>query len=338
MTEIHGLWHDGDSSASLPAILNASPHLKRLRLTGVDFEREYSLDATRVSARVGNIPRRLEFTDRACFETQDNDAIDALFHQTRGRQAVIHWMENHIAWIMAALLCTGLIAWAMLAFGIPYLVERTAYMIPIRMEAEMGAQTLQALDTLAFKPTRLSAEQQTRGRRLLLTLPDGTVRLEFRAMQSDIANAFTLPGGTIVVTDHLIELADKDEELQAVFAHELGHVHYHHPIKAWLQNSVSALLIAAVIGDVSSITANVAALPTLLLQNRYSRTFEVQADDFATQLLQTRGISPCRLGEILHKLEASMKDKSDDALDFLSTHPATDKRIEHLEEHGKQCR
>jgi len=40
---------------------------------------------------------------------------------------------------------------------------------------------------------------------------------------------------------------------------------------------------------------NVAALPNLLLQNRFSRTFEVQADDFAAKLLQTRGISPCRL-------------------------------------------
>ncbi len=49
------------------------------------------------------------------------------------------------------------------------------------------------------------------------------------------------------------------------------------------------------IGDVSSIAANVAALPNLLLQNRYSRAFEVKADDFAAQLLQTRGISPCRL-------------------------------------------
>jgi len=55
------------------------------------------------------------------------------------------------------------------------------------------------------------------------------------------------------------------------------------------------LLIAAVIGDVSSIAANFAALPILLLQNRFSRTFEVQADDFAAKLLQTRGISPCRL-------------------------------------------
>jgi predicted Zn-dependent protease len=338
MTGIHGLWHDGDSSASLPAMLNAKPHLNRLRLTGVDFKREYSLDATRVSARVANIPRRLEFTDRACFETQDNDAIDAIFNRTDGRQAVIHWLESHIAWVMASLLCTGLIVWAMLAFGIPYLAERTAYTIPTRMEAEMGAQTLQALDTLAFKPTQLSAEQQARGRRLLQALPGGTVHLEFRVMGTDIANAFTLPGGTIVVTDHLIELADTDEELQAVFAHELGHVHYHHPIRAWLQNSATALLMAAVIGDVSSIAANVAVLPTLLLQNRYSRAFEEQADDFAAQLLQTRGISPCRLGAILHKLETSMKDESKDVPDFLSTHPATDKRIEHLEEHGEQCR
>ncbi len=71
-----------------------------------------------------------------------------------------------------------------------------------------------------------------------------------------------------------MELADRDEELQAVFAHELGHAYYRHSLRSWLQNSATALLTAAVLGDITSISANVAALPTLLLENHFSHAFE----------------------------------------------------------------
>lgn len=328
MSGIDGLWHDGGSSASVPASLTPWPG--RLRVAGAGFERDYAPDTVRVSARVGNIPRRLDLPDGSCFETLDNDAVDALF---RGGGRLAHWLENRFGWALAALLCTGLAVWAMVALGIPYLAERVANAIPANLEAGMGAQTLQALDRLAFTPTHLPAEQQARGRRLLAALPDGgATRLEFRAMGDGIANAFALPGGIIVATDRLVELADKDEELQAVLAHELGHVHHRHSLRTWLQDSATALLTAAVIGDVSSISANVVVLPTLLLENHYSRAFETQADDFAAQILHTRGVKPCHLGVALRKLEEA--DGGGDLPDFLSTHPSTGTRIERLGGHG----
>lgn len=334
MSGIVGLWHDGGSSASTPAKLTWQSD--RLRVAGAGVERDYTLDAVRVSARVGNIPRRLDLPDGSCFETLDNDAVDALFH---GGSQLAHRLESRASWALAALLCTGLVVWAMVAFGIPYLAERVAYALPAKTESGIGTQTLQALDKLAFMPTRLPAEQQARGRRLLAALPDEATRLEFRAMKDDIANAFALPGGVIVVTDRLVELADKDAELQAVLAHELGHVHHRHSLRSWLQNSATALLTAAVLGDVSSISANVAVLPTLLLQGHYSRAFETQADDFAAQLLQARGVKPCHLGVALRKLEAAMADDDDDGNlpDFLSTHPSTDARVERLAQMAGSC-
>lgn len=46
------------------------------------------------------------------------------------------------------------------------------------------------------------------------------------------ANAFALPDGTLVVTDELVELAgDNDDEVLAVLAHELGHIHERHGLR-----------------------------------------------------------------------------------------------------------
>jgi len=334
---IIGQWHDGHSSAAVPARLEGWPQLNHVRMAGAGFERDYALDAVRVSSRVGNISRRLELPDGSCFATQDNDAVDALFHHAGGRALLAHWLESHWAWVSGALLATVVAVWAAVAWGIPYLAEQVARAIPVELEARMGEQTLQALDKLAFAPSQLSAPQQTRGRRLLSALAGRGQRLEFRAMGHGIANAFALPSGIIVVTDRLAELADNDEELQAVFAHELGHVYYRHSLRTWLQNSATALLTAAVLGDVNSIAANVAVLPTLLLENQYSHAFEEQADDFAAQTLEKTGVNPCHLGVILRKMETSQSGGGEDVPDFLSTHPATEKRVRRLDTGKGAC-
>jgi predicted Zn-dependent protease len=75
----------------------------------------------------------------------------------------------------------------------------------------------------------------------------------------------------------------------------------------------------------------------LLLENHYSHAFEEQADDFAAQTLEKAGINPCHLGAILRKMEASLPNHGEDAPDFLSTHPATEKRIRRLDKGKGAC-
>lgn len=332
MNEVEGWYYDGKSSASLPARVQLQPRLDLVLVRGQGFEREYKLSASRISQRIGHIARRIEFPDGASFETPDNDAIDFL---VRGRQVgpgLLHGLESRWGWVLVSVVATVLIVWSSIYLGIPYLAEKAAYAIPVELETQMGKQALKSLDKLAFSPSSLNERQQERGRRLLAELlPPESIeaRLEYRRMDDD-ANAFTLPSGLIVVTDKLMELASRDEELQAVLAHELGHIHYRHSLRGWLQDSAAALLAATVLGDVGSISANVAVLPTLLLDYRYSREFETQADDFAVQTLARKGIAPCHLGAILARMEAAEGEESASAPDFLSTHPATDQRIRRL--------
>ena len=73
------------------------------------------------------------------------------------------------------------------------------------------------------------------------------------------ANAFALPSGIVVLTDELEALAQHDDELSAVFAHEIGHVVHRHSMRMVIQHSASALLMLGLLGDVNSATSVVAA-------------------------------------------------------------------------------
>jgi len=97
------------------------------------------------------------------------------------------------------------------------------------------------------------------------------------------------------------------------------------------------------IGDVSSVAAGA---PTLLLQARYSRDHEREADNYGAAMLKANGIPPRRLAEMLAKLEAAHRAKAEPAAekepavtatdkrsigDYLASHPATRERIDALD-------
>jgi Zn-dependent protease with chaperone function len=175
--------------------------------------------------------------------------------------------------------------------------------------------------------------------------PDATqprYTLHFRDGGPVGANALALPDGTIVVTDQLLALAAHDEEIFAVLAHELGHINRRHSLRMLIQGSIVAFVVSWYIGDVSSVAAGA---PTLLLQARYSRDHEREADNYGADMLKANGISPRRLADMLTKLEAAHLSKVEKAAekersppaadkprisDYLASHPATRERIDAL--------
>jgi len=80
-----------------------------------------------------------------------------------------------------------------------------------------------------------------------------------------------------------------------------------------------------VTGDVASATSLAAAAPTLVLQTKFSRDNEREADAYAIDLLRRAGIEPHHFGAILARMEAQAP-RGPMLPSFLSTHPATDER------------
>ena len=149
------------------------------------------------------------------------------------------------------------------------------------------------------------------------------------------ANAFAVPGGTVIITDELIELAEHDEEIIAVLAHEVGHVAGRHVMQRLAQTSSMLVVWTAFTGDVSVAALSILG-PDQLVAMSYSRNFERDADRFAFDYLERAGIPPTRLGDILRRLERMSGTAGMPV--WSSSHPGAEERSRNAEEAEAQAR
>jgi Peptidase family M48 len=333
MTGLQGQYFDGKSSARHPVELQIGWD-GRVRLTGPDEVHEYRLSETEVSERIGDTPRTLRFPDGSACQVLDNDAIDAALEalDATSVQHDVHRLESRWSYAVVALVALVAIVWAGIQYGIPAAARHVAGIFPPRADALIGTQALELLDRGYLSPSKLSPERQQELREefaaMTRDLDDAhEYRLEFRQGGELGANAFALPSGIVVMTDELVELAQADQELQVVLAHEIGHVVHRHSLRMLLQNSATSLLMIGLTGDVSSASVLVAGVPTALVQAKHSRQFEAEADDYAYAWMDRNGISHRYFGAILERLEKKYSGADAGALSWLSSHPRTAERV-----------
>ncbi|MFY0104218.1 M48 family metallopeptidase, partial [Acinetobacter baumannii] len=87
--------------------------------------------------------------------------------------------------------------------------------------------------------------------------------------------------------------------LMGVLAHELGHVHRRHLMRRLIQSSAIAATATLLFGDVSAVLANI---PTVLLDLKYSRDIEREADDYAIAMFKANGLPRQKLALVFEKL------------------------------------
>jgi Zn-dependent protease with chaperone function len=304
----------------------------RVILVGETLRRDYALQDLDVAPRVGNTIRSVGLPDGGKCEIRDNDALDKALRGRResGFQDWVHRLESRWRYVLAAAALTGAVSWALLVLGVPWLADKAAHALPTAVVRSLGEGTLEVLDQVALAPTGLDSSTRDRLQARFdamqrIVRPGGDLRLVFRRGQLIGPNALALPSGVIVVTDELVKLARDDEELTAVLAHEIGHLAHRHSMRMVMQNSAVALIIAAIAGDPFSSSTLAAALPAMVIQARYSQSFETEADDFAYQYLIANGVPTHRFADILTRMAAG--DGADGIERYLSTHPPTQERI-----------
>jgi predicted Zn-dependent protease len=340
--ETEAFYYDGESSARSNVSLTFAGDTLHLR--GADLDLYFPLAEIRISPPLASVRRTLYLPDGAVCEIADGSFAAGLEHRQGKRTFFrsLHKWEMNLKLAFAALAATIAALGLFIQFGLPMLAKRAAFAVPPATEASLGIETLHILDRTLCEPTNLSENRLNELRALFATIvagldnSDHSFALVFRQSRRLGANALALPGGTVVLTDGLETLAEHDEEIIAVLAHEIGHVRNRHALRQVIQSSTTALIIATLTGDVFSATSLAAALPTMLADASFSRDMEREADDFAADYLQQERISPDRFAAILLRLQQSRDGASDrddpgaGVADYLSTHPATDERIERL--------
>lgn len=312
------------------------------RLESTDTARtiDVALAEVRVSDRLAHVPRFLYLPRQRTIETPDNAAVDALLAaQQRGDVAqIVHRLESHARLAAVATVLIVAITAAAIWWGGPVLARRTAQAVPADIERRAGQASLITLNSW-LSPSQLDRAGRRRAQAQLDRLTQagafaGKPELVFRSMGGNFPNAFALPGGVIVVSDELVALAN-DDELAAVFAHEVAHWQRRHALQSVLRNSAALLVVSTVTGDLSTLTTFAGTIPMQLLQRGYSREFETEADADAVRLLVRARIDPASFASILEKLENARPATGQD-FSYLSTHPGTADRVRAVQAIAKE--
>lgn len=339
MSGFRAVYFDGRSARAHPVEARFTD-AGGLELVGQSGDvRSFAAQDVEVAARLGRASRQIFLPDDQRCETEDNDAVDAaLARLGRAKGAAwLHRLETSGRAVVAGLVVVLATTFVVVRYGLPAAAEHVARKLPVEVNEQIGGDALEALDKVLFSRSDLSGARQAEFRRQFAEFlaKNGDTypyRLEFRSAKEVGANALAFPSGTILVTDELVELVKDDRELIAVLAHECGHIHGRHGLRTVLQNSAVVLLFAMITGDMSSVTGLGGALPMLLLESKFSRTFEEEADAYAVAALKRAGLPPGLLADMLQRLEESHpKDGLEsEVLDYVGSHPPTPERIRRI--------
>lgn len=317
-------YFDGRRSVGQPASLIIGRG--GLRVVGAEVSLLVEARRVRLSSRIAHTPRWVYLPDGGACMVADNAAIDPIAKRSPLERRLLQW-ESRPALAAVALLLVATLVAVLVKFGVPLAADQVAQRIPPEVEVRLGRQALEGLDRQVMRPSKLAPARQARLRSRLETLvaADGgtPVQLEFRDAPRVGPNAFALPGNLMVATDQLVQLAKHDDEVVGVLAHELGHLRLRHAMRGLLEGSAAALIVAAITGDIASTSTLAASAPVLLLQSKFSRDNETEADDFALALLGRAGIDSAYLADLLARLRGNARGALPG---FLSTHPASDDR------------
>ncbi len=212
----------------------------------------------------------------------------------------------------------------------------TAFMSP-GQEMQVGAQEhAKIVEQYGIVPDReLGAWVAGMGTALVRAgqLPQQTYT--FTVLDTDLVNAFALPGGYVYLTRGLIALAENEAQVAAVLAHELGHVAARHSAERY-SRAIALTLAGAVLGAALDEPAAGTALGlgSALYLSSFSRAQESQADRLAIDYLHNALYDPFAMAGFLAQLEAhdrlqqQITGRERTGFDFFATHPDTPGRIE----------
>lgn len=334
-------YFDGITARAQPVWV--SLHEGLLSFSVGEQQESFLLAALRPQAPLGSARRIIELPDGGRLETSDHQAFERLrLPEVSGFWRLIYFLENHLGWVIVALLLTVTASWGLIKYGVPVLAEQVAKVIPANTEISLGEQVLKVMDYSYFQASTLTSQQQQaislNLKQFCARQPQGycpAYRLEFREGGSLGANAMALPGGIVVLTDELVALSKRQDEVIAVLAHELGHVAKRHSLRHTLQATFSGLVLVALTGDYDSLASG---LPAILLQMQYSRDMENEADHYALTSLRQACVPTQSFVTILqalqqqydekiHKQNGGKPSKMDTVSELLASHPDTVARV-----------
>lgn len=288
-----------------------------------------------VSKRLGNTPRNIILESKKIFTTNENDLVDKLLIK---KIDFLHLLESRLKFIILFFILSIVCFIIFMKYLVPFFSEKIAYKIPVNISNDISINSMKFLDKYLLSQSQIELPKQKEIEKIFQTEilnglenKDFEYKLLFRNFHENnkqIANAFALPNGTIILTDALIRLSQNIDELKSIIYHEIAHVEKRDSLKLMIENSFTAVIIAIYLGDISFLGDLGVGVGTFMINSSYSRKHETQADIYSFEKMLVSGIDPINFITIMEKIENQYKMDNKNIPYFLSSHPQTKHRID----------
>lgn len=167
------------------------------------------------------------------------------------------------------------------------------------------------------------------------------VTYDVRLLDTDMVNAFSLPGGIIYVTKGLLEEVGSDHELAGVLAHEIAHNCTYDALRQARRNeemfttNVATLIASILLGAPTDMVSTIMVAGEYVrrgILGGYSIKMETAADAHAVEYILRTDYNPVGLVTFMERLAADYRSKPQFELGFLQTHPEAPDRVNDLKD------
>jgi beta-barrel assembly-enhancing protease len=202
----------------------------------------------------------------------------------------------------------------------------------LESDVKMGKQYAQMVDSsskLISDP--VITEYVNRIGQNLVRNSDAQVPFTFKVIDSDVVNAFSLPGGFVYINTGTILAADEEAELAGVMAHEIAHVCARHATRQLTRSQYAGFATIPLIfvgGGLGYAVYEASGLGLPIAFMSFQRGFEAEADYLGLQYDYKTGYDPQAFISFFEKVQAQEKRKPGFLDKTFASHPQTPERIE----------
>ncbi len=157
----------------------------------------------------------------------------------------------------------------------------------------------------------------------------------FKVVDDPVVNAFALPGGFIFVTRGILAHFESEAELAGVLGHEIGHVTARHSVSQMSRQQIQqiGLGVGMILSEDVRKYGDILAAGLGLLNLRYSRGDETQADELGVRYISRVGYDPEAMVGVFQMLATVGGGGGGARLpEWQLTHPYPENREAHIRE------
>jgi Zn-dependent protease with chaperone function len=257
------------------------------------------------------------------------DRLEKIFKENE-KSWIRRVMNKNAMGMIKVLLAFFVLLAAMYFFLVPYMAEKMARKVPLSFEEKLGNGIYDALKTGFTIDEKKTAYINEFFRELKIPT---SYTIHITVIKEDVANAFAMPGGNIVVHDKILAGMNNYEDLAALLSHEFTHVNNKHTTRSLFRQLGSTLFLSVLVGDLGAMGNVIISNADNLKGMSYSRKLEKEADMNGLEILNERKIDCNGFVRLFQFLKKESEKADIQPAEWISSHPDLDKRIDYIQSH-----